>query len=179
MRLRMVALVAIALGASACGPSSSGMTHAQFTAGLQTACKNAAKVKPPKNGSISVKPAENVLAELRALTPPHDTGVSQAVWRATIDQQIQDLNAVSAFYAREMPKLLRSFKRPNPAPKLPPGTGPTAAILAQAFNSPTGRRYLRAQAALFKSFGHDEQQFTATLRRAGVPTASPCKGLSN
>ena len=128
--------------------------------------------------STSTKGAENLIAAFRALTPPRDTGVSQAEWRATIDQQLRDFKAVSTFNAREMPKLLRSFKSSNPEPKLPPDTGPTAAILAQAFNSPVGRHYLRAQAALLKGIGKHQQQFTATMRRVGVTNASSCKGLT-
>ena len=172
-----VALVAVTVGASACGGASSGMTHAQFAAGLQTICKRAAKVKVNRR-STSVKPAERLLTALRALTPPRDTGLSQAKWRATIDQQLRDLEAVSAFDAKEMPKLLRSLKSSHPVPKLPPGTGATAAILAQGFNSPEGRHFLRAQAALFRSFDHHEQQFIATMRRAGVTNASSCKALA-
>lgn len=174
--LRAVALITVMFGGSACGGASSGMTRTQFAAGLQAVCKQAAKEKLDSRGT-SVKPAERLLTALRALTPPHDTGVSQATWRATIDRQLRDLRAVSTFYAKEMPTLLRSLKGSNPVPKLPPGTGPTAAILAQAFNSPTGRHFLRAQAALSKSFDHHQQQFTATMRRAGVTTVPACKGL--
>ena len=68
------------------------MTHAQFAAGLQTICKRAAKVKA-NSRSTSVKPAERLLTALRALTPPRDTGLSQAKWRATIDRQLRDLEA--------------------------------------------------------------------------------------
>jgi hypothetical protein len=177
--LCVVALIAVVVGASGCGGASSGMTRAQFEAGLQAICKKATKERPDADG-VSVKPAERALTALRALTPPGDTGVSQATWRATIDIQLRDFQAVSAFYAKETPALLRSFKRSNPVPKLPPGTGPTAATLAQAFNSPAGRHYLRAQAALFKSFDHHQQRFNAVMRRAGVSTSSSsCKAVTN
>jgi hypothetical protein len=70
---------------------------------------------------------------------------------------------------REYPKLLKSFRTPHPVPKLPPGTGPTAATLAQAFNSAEGRRFLRLQAVLMRRLNEDVRSTRAVLRKAGVP----------
>jgi hypothetical protein len=79
--------------------------------------------------------SDRYLGDLRELSPPASTGVSAVEWRKVLDAVRRDGRAFDSFYVKEYPKLLRSFKESNPEPKLPPGTGATAAILAQAFNS--------------------------------------------
>ena len=97
-------------------------------------------------------------------------------WRKAVDVQLRDVLAAIALYGKEYTKLVRSWKRPLPTPKLPPGTGPTAAILAQAFNSPEGRRFLRAQTKLFEQMQTDASGWERMLDRVGLLKA--CLGAT-
>jgi hypothetical protein len=112
--------------------------------------------------------ADRWFSRLRALEPPALSDVSVSEWRRTIDLERRDLRAVNAFYAKETPRLLRSFRKPHPTPKLPPGTGPTAATLAQAFNSPEGRRFLRLQQKLLKRIPGDYRAWTRLMQKVGL-----------
>jgi len=116
------------------------------------------------------------LARLRQLVPPSSTGVTVREWRKAVDVQLRDVLAAIALYGKEYTKLVRSWKRPLPTPKLPPGTGPTAAILAQAFNSPEGRRFLRAQTKLFEQMQTDASGWERMLDRVGLLKA--CLGAT-
>jgi hypothetical protein len=116
------------------------------------------------------------LARLRQLVPPSSTGVTVSEWGKAVDVQLRDVRAAIALYGKEYTKLVRSWKRPLPTPKLPPGTGPTAAILAGAFNSPEGRRFLRVQTKLFKQMQTDASGWERMLERIGVLKA--CLGAT-
>jgi hypothetical protein len=85
-----------------------------------------------------------------------------------LDAVRRDGRAFDSFYVKEYPKLLRSFKESNPEPKLPPGTGATAAILAQAFNSPEGRRFLRVQRRLGQRLAADSKTMERIGRKVGM-----------
>jgi hypothetical protein len=112
--------------------------------------------------------SDNLMGDLRKLSPPASTGVTAEEWRKAIDAMRGDGRAFESFYAQEYPKLLRSLNKPNPKPKLPPGTGPTAAILAQAFNSPEGRRYLRLQRPLWQRLEADLKELERIDRKVRV-----------
>jgi len=116
------------------------------------------------------------LVRLRRLVPPSSTGVTVSEWGKAVDVQLRDVRAAIALYGKEYRKLVRSWKRPLPTPKLPPGTGPTAAILAKAFNSPAGRRFLRVQTKLFKQMQTDASGWERMLDRIGVLKA--CLGAT-
>jgi hypothetical protein len=116
------------------------------------------------------------LERLRPLVPPSSTGVTVSEWRNALDVQLRDVLASIALYGKEYTKLVRSWKRPLPTPRLPPGTGPTAAILAQAFNSPEGRRFLRVQTKLFKQIQTDASGWERMLERVGLLKA--CLGAT-
>jgi hypothetical protein len=108
------------------------------------------------------------LEQLRQLVPPSSTGVTVGAWRNAVDVQLRDADAAVALYGKEFSKLVRSWKRPLPTPKLPPGTGPTAATLAQAFNSPEGRRFLRLQTKLFRQMQTHAPGWERMLNRVGL-----------
>ena len=112
--------------------------------------------------------AQRWLEQLRRLVPPSSTRVSVSEWRNAIDMQLRDVRAAIALYGKEFTKLERSWKRPLPPPKLPPGTGPTAATLAEAFNSPEGRRFLRLQTKLFKQMQTDAPGWERMLKAVGL-----------
>jgi hypothetical protein len=116
------------------------------------------------------------LARLRQLVPPSSTGVTVSEWRKAVDVQFRDVRAAIALFGKEYGKLVRSWKRPLPTPKLPPGTGPTAAILAEAFNSPEGRHFLRVQTKLFKQMQTDASGWERMLERVGLLKA--CLGAT-
>jgi hypothetical protein len=116
------------------------------------------------------------LARLRQLVPPSSTGVTVSEWRKAVDLQLRDVRAAIALYGKEYTKLVRSWKRALPTPKLPPETGPTAAILAEAFNSPEGRRFLRVQTKLFKQMQTDASGWERMLERVGLLKA--CLGAT-
>jgi hypothetical protein len=115
--------------------------------------------------------SDRMLGDLRDLTPQASTGVTPAEWRKAVDAVRRDGRAFDSFFATEYPKLLRSFKKSNPTPKLPPGTGPTAATLAQAFNSPEGRRYLRLQRRLSQRMQADSKTMERISRKVGLVKA--------
>jgi hypothetical protein len=115
--------------------------------------------------------ADRSFSRLRTLEPPTSSGVNVGGWKKTIGLELRDLRAVDAFYAKETPRLLRSFRKPHRTPKLAPGTGPTATILAQAFNSPEGRRYLRLQQKLLQRTQVDYRAWTRLMRKVGLVQA--------
>jgi hypothetical protein len=108
------------------------------------------------------------LEQLRQLTPPASTGVTPSAWRNAIDVQLRDARVAVDLYGKEFAKVVRSWKRPLPAPKLPPDTGPTAATLAQAFNSPEGRRFLRLQNTFLRHTQADAPGWLRMLRSVGL-----------
>jgi len=108
------------------------------------------------------------LEQLRRLSPPVSTGVTTAAWRKAIDVQLRDARAAVDLYGKEFAKVVRSWKRPLPTPKLPPDTGPTAATLAQAFNSAEGRRFLRLQNTLLRHMQDDAPGWLRMLKSAGL-----------
>jgi hypothetical protein len=116
------------------------------------------------------------LEQLRQLVPPSSTGVTVSEWTNAVDVQLRDVRAAIALYGKEFTKLVRSWKRPLPTPKLPPGTGPTAATLAEAFNSPEGRRFLRLQTKLFKQMQTDAPGWERMLKTVGLLKA--CLGAT-
>jgi hypothetical protein len=121
-----------------------------------------------RHDRASSRAADKWFSRLRAVEPPASSGVSASEWRRTIDAERRDLRAVDAFDAKEIPRLLRSFRKPHPTPKLPPGTGPTSATLAQAFNSPEGRRFLRLQQKLLHKTEVNFRAWTRLMRKVGL-----------
>jgi hypothetical protein len=116
------------------------------------------------------------LEHLRRLVPPSSTGVTASEWRNAVDVQQRDVRAAIALYGKEFTKLVRSWKRPLPPPKLPPETGPTAGTLAEAFSSPEGRRFLRLQTKLFKEMQTDAPGWERMLKTVGLLKA--CLGAT-
>jgi hypothetical protein len=142
-----------------------------------TAISRREQTEPDKAHPTAAFQAElRWLARLRQLVPPSSTGVTVSEWRKAVDVQSRDVRAAIALYGKEYTKLVRSWKRPLPTPKLPPGTGPTAAILAEAFNSPEGRRFLRVQTKLFKQMQTDASGWERMLERVGLLKA--CLGAT-
>jgi hypothetical protein len=184
-------LVLLGTVASACHSSRSSEDQ-RFGTALKSACESYAaeiratsrreQTEPATGASGGVSTAsfeaeQRWLEQLRQLTPPASTGVTARAWRKAIDLQLRDARAGVALYGREFAKVVRSWKRPLKAPKLPPGTGPTAAVLAQAFNSPEGRRFLRLQSRLFKQVEAHWPAWERMLKAVGLPKA--CAGTKN
>ena len=88
-----------------------------------------------------------------------------------IDLLRSDLRASDSFYAKWYPKLLASFEKPHAAPELPPDTGPTAQILAQAFNSPEGREFVRLQRQLLQRAQAHSARAEQIFRKVGLNKA--------
>ena len=164
---------------SGCGSSASDAQR--FTVGARAACANYVRALKhfdhsisaqagERNVALSTKASEDWLHALRPLVPPRSSGVSTATWRHDIEVQIADERAVARFYKAEFPKLLASFKHNNPTPKLPPGTGPTAATLAQAFNSAEGRRFLRLEKKLTDRTTVHAKAWARIAKRVGLLT---------
>jgi hypothetical protein len=122
----------------------------------------------PRGASAEFRAEQKWLVQLRRLTPPASTGVTVSVWKKAVDVQFRDVRAALVLYGKEFPTLLRSWKRPPSTPKLPSGTGATASILAQAFNSPEGRRFLRLQNKLFKQMEADAPGWKRVLSAVGI-----------
>jgi hypothetical protein len=108
------------------------------------------------------------LEQLRQLSPPASTGVTSGEWRKAIDVQLRDVRAAVDLYGKKFAKVVRSWKRPLPTPKLPPGTGPTAATIAQAFNSAAGRRFLRLQNTFLRHTQADAPGWLRMLKSVGI-----------
>jgi len=118
--------------------------------------------------TASFQAEQRWLEQLRQLSPPASTGVTVSMWRKAIDLQLRDTRAAVVLYGKEFAKVVRSWKRPPPTAKLPQGTGPTAAILAQAFNSPEGRRFISLQNKLFKQMQTDGPDWERMLKAVGL-----------
>jgi hypothetical protein len=93
----------------------------------------------------SSRAADRWFSRLRTLEPPTSSGVNVGGWKKTIGLELRDLRAVDA--------------------------GPTATILAQAFNSPEGRRYLRLQQKLLQRTQVDYRAWTRLMRKVGLVQA--------
>jgi hypothetical protein len=181
-----VLLVLLAI-VSGCDRSRAGSDEKRFATGARTACTSygaemTALSRRERTDPEKARPAAAFEAErrwlkrLRQLVPPSSAGVTVSEWRNAVDVQLRDVHAEIALYGKEFTKLVRSWKRPLPTPKLPPGTGPTAAILAEAFNSPEGRRFLRLQTKLFKQTQTDAPGWERMLERVGLVKA--CLGTA-
>lgn len=184
IRLSAAVLVILAAtGLAACGGSQSS-SRQDFASAVRSACKEYAvrraavfRIMDKADGwhQQQIHELDRItdrwLGELRKLTPPASTGVSGTEWRKVLDAMRRDGRASDAFFATEFPKLLRSLKKRPPTSKLPPGTGPTAAILAQAFESPEGRRYLRLQKRLEQQAAVDSKRMGRIGRRVGMDQA--------
>jgi len=160
--------------------------HSQgdFTTQLRALCrtfsaeqaifKRIEKEPPPTGLELSPsirdvsRSSDRWFAKLRELRPPVSSGVSVSEWRRVIDLLRSDLSASDSFYAKWYPKLLASFKKPHAAPKLPPDTGPTAKILAQAFNSPEGREFVRLQQQLLQRTQAHSAKAEQIFRKVGL-----------
>ena len=180
------------LGAVVSGCHGSRISEDQrFRTAVRSACESyAADMKTisrrertePATAAYGVSTAEfraeqRWLEQLRQLSPPAATGVTVGAWRRAIDLQLRDAQASVVLYGKEFAKVQRSWKRPLPTPKLPPGTGPTAAILAQAFNSPEGRRFRRLQNRLLKQVHAHAGPWLRMLEAVGLLEA--CGGATN
>jgi hypothetical protein len=130
--------------------------------------KKASPSATERQDRASSRAADSWYRRLRALEPPASSGVTATEWRRTIDLERRDLQTIEAFYSKETPMLIRSFRKTHRTPKLPPGTGPTATILAQAFNSPEGHRYLRLQQKLMRKTTVDYRSWTRLMRKVGL-----------
>lgn len=172
---------------SGCDRSRGGSDERRFATGARAACtsfgaETASISRRENTDPDKARPGAAFQAErrwltrLRQLVLPSSTGVTLSAWRKAVDVQLRDVRAAIALYDKEYTKLVRSWKRALPTPKLPPGTGPTAAILAQAFNSPEGRRFLRVQTKLFKQMQTDAPGWERMLERVGLVKA--CLGAT-
>jgi hypothetical protein len=175
-------LVSVTIALTACAGSPRSSDDA-FSGRVRAICKAFAAEQALIAGQRGKKPspsaverqdsaaslaADRWFSRLRALEPPVSSGVGIGEWRRTIDLERRDLRAVNAFYANETPRLLRSFRKPHPEPKLAPGTGPTAATLAEAFNSPEGRRFLRLQQKLLERTQRDYRVWTRLMQKVNL-----------
>jgi hypothetical protein len=188
-----ILVVALAIALSACSGSHRSSERA-FSDQVRAICKTLAtqqaviarrtgkKASPSaieRQDRANSRASDNWYRRLRALAPPASSGVSAIEWKRSIDLQRRDLRAIEAFYSKETPRLIRSFRKTNRAPKLPPGTGPTATILAQAFNSAEGHRYLRLQRKLLRRTNVDFRAWTRLMRKVGLLKAcSPASARS-
>ncbi len=178
-------VVSMAIAPSACSGSHRQSDEA-FSDQVRAICKTYAAEqaaaahrtgKKPSPSTIerqdraASRAADRWLSRLLVLEPPASSGVSVSEWRRTIDLERRELRAINSFYAKETPRLLRSFRKPHRTPKLAPGTGPTAAILAQAFNSPEGRRFLRLQQRLVQRTQIAYRAWTRLMRKVGLVQA--------
>ena len=173
--LLLVLLTAVVSGCD----GSRDAVERRFATGARAACASysaemAAISRKEHNDPDKSRPVTEFQSErrwlerLRQLVPPSSTGVTVGAWRSAVDVQLRDAAAAVALYGKEFSKLARSWKRPLATPKLPPGTGPTAATLAQAFNSPEGRRFLRLQTKLFRQIQMHAPGWERMLKRVGL-----------
>src|SRR5205085_3062420 len=186
-QLLRVAIAAAVLVFSSTVGSGCGGSHRSDEQGFATAVRKACNSYTAEINAISrrtrtdrvaaatggmstaeFKAERRWLERLRRLGPPASTGVTPRAWRKAIDVQLRDARAAVDLYGKEFAKLVRSWKRPLPTPKLPAGTGPTAATLAQAFNSPEGRRFLRRQNLLLRRLQADAPDWLRMMKSVGL-----------
>ena len=155
-------VVPIAIALTACGGSNRSSGEA-FCKHAQALDKTYGAINRRVGNSDSraatersIRASVRFYGGLRALQPPASSGVGVSEWKRVLGTEQRDWRSMFfLFYGREWHRLLRSWDKPLRTPKLPPGTGPTAATLAQAFNSPEGRRFNRLQNKLLKGVDVD------------------------
>jgi hypothetical protein len=184
----VVAVSVVALSGAAltgCGSSARSLSNqaasGSFTRGVSAACRvyekaitpfikaSISHTRDPSTFSDALEPAEmGFLVKVRALTPPTTTGVTQSEWRHAIDAE-RDGDRLTYQLAAELNAAIRYAEKHAPAtPKLPPGTGPTAATFAQALNTPLGRHYLRDAQRLTPQIRADTRASKPVMQQSGV-----------